>query len=312
MNEKSLYGHKIYSIVFALIVCFFWGSLYPCVAAGDDLFGYDPKHIPSVMLFAGLRFLVCGIVMVAGVSMHDKKVKLPDKTSILPILLVSLTTIIIHYTFQYMGVSLIEVNASSKSAILKQIGYLFISCFAFLFVKDDKFSIRKVIGGILGFCGIIVVNLDGLQFSIGMGEICIICASLLSVAGTVISKHVYKKLDTSYVVAYSQFIGGIILTLAGLALGGKMSTINTSSILLLAYMCIASVTAYLLWGKLIKYNDISKMSILKYFEPVSGVFISGVVLGQDNIWRLDYLAALLIILAAILISNLNFKKKENI
>ena len=246
MKEKSLYGHKIYSILFALVVCLFWGSLYPCISMGDDLFGYDAKHIPSVMLFAGLRFLVCGVIMVAGVSVHDKKIKLPDKVSILPILAVAFTTIVIHYSFQYMGVSLIEVNASSKSAILKQIGYLFISCFAFLFVKEDKFSVRKVIGGTLGFCGIIVVNLDGLKFSLGIGEVCIICASVLSVAGTVISKHVYKKLDTSYVVAYSQLIGGIVLTLAGLALGGKLATITSRSVLLLCYMCFASITALLL------------------------------------------------------------------
>lgn len=310
MNEKSLYGHKIYSILFALVVSLFWGSLYPCISMGDDMFGYDAKHIPSVMLFAGLRFLVCGIVMTAGVSVRDKKIKLPDKVSILPILAVAFTTIVIHYSFQYMGVSLIEVNASSKSAILKQIGYLFISCFAFLFVKEDKFSVRKVIGGTLGFCGIIVVNLDGLKFSLGIGEVCIICASVLSVAGTVISKHVYKKLDTSYVVAYSQLIGGIVLTLAGLALGGKLTTITSRSVLLLCYMCFASITAYLLWGKLIKYNDVSKMSILKYFEPVFGVFISGVVLKTDSVYKLEYFFALLIILVAILVANLDVKKKN--
>lgn len=310
MKEKSLYGHKIYSILFALVVSLFWGSLYPCISMGDDMFGYDAKHIPSVMLFAGLRFLVCGIVMTAGVSVHDKKIKLPDKVSILPILAVAFTTIVIHYSFQYMGVSLIEVNASSKSAILKQIGYLFISCFAFLFMKEDKFSIRKVIGGTLGFCGIIVVNLDGLKFSLGIGEVCIICASVLSVAGTVISKHVYKKLDTSYVVAYSQLIGGIVLTLAGLALGGKLTTITSRSVLLLCYMCFASITAYLLWGKLIKYNDVSKMSILKYFEPVFGVFISGVVLKTDSVYKLEYFFALLIILVAILVANLDVKKKN--
>lgn len=310
MKEKSLYGHKIYSILFALVVSLFWGSLYPCISMGDDMFGYDAKHIPSVMLFAGLRFLVCGIVMTVGVSVRDKKIKLPDKVSILPILAVAFTTIVIHYSFQYMGVSLIEVNASSKSAILKQIGYLFISCFAFLFVKEDKFSVRKVIGGTLGFCGIIVVNLDGLKFSLGIGEVCIICASVLSVAGTVISKHVYKKLDTSYVVAYSQLIGGIVLTLAGLALGGKLATITSRSVLLLCYMCFASITAYLLWGKLIKYNDVSKMSILKYFEPVFGVFISGVVLKTDSVYKLEYFFALLIILVAILVANLDVKKKN--
>ncbi len=309
MKDQSIYGHRLYSIVFAIIVCAFWGSLYPCISAGDELFGFNPKHIPSVMFFAGLRFLFSGIFMTAGVSVRDKKITLPNKNNILSILAVAFTVIVIHYSFQYCGISLIAVNASSKSSILKQIGYLFISCFAFLFVKEDKFLIRKCVGGILGFFGIIVINLDGLRFDIGIGEICIICASLFSVAGNIISKYAYKKCDSSYVVAYSQLIGGIILTLLGFALGGSITKVTPQAVLLLGYMCFASITAYLLWGKLIKHNDISKMSILKYFEPVFGVLISGAILKTDNIWRIEYLAALLIILAAILISNLNFKKK---
>ncbi len=310
MNEKKLYGGKLYSIIFALIVCAFWGSLYPCISMGPKFFGYESSHIPSVMLFAGLRFLISGFIMVAGVSVSDKKVHLPGKGEILPIVLVSLTTIIIHYTFQYMGISLIPANGASKSAILKQVGYLLISCFAFLFVKDDKFSVRKVIGGVLGFCGIIVVNLNGLSFSFGVGELCIICASFLSVAGTVISKHAYKKISPSYVVAYSQFLGGIVLCVAGLVMGGRITSFTLSSCGLLAYICFSSICAYLLWGKLIKYNDISKMSILKYFEPVFGVLISGLIVGSDDIWRLEYLFAFIIILAAILISNLEMGKKS--
>ena len=310
MEKKNIYGHKVYSIIFAMIVCAFWGSLYPCVNPGYALFGVDSAHVPSVMLFAGMRFLVCGIIMTAMVSVKEKKFSPPDKTTFLPILAVGLIIIFFQYLFQYVGIPLIAENASSKSSIIKQVGFLFISCFAFIFVKEDKFSVRKVIGGILGFCGIVVINLDGLKLSMGVGEILIILASLCSVSGNILTKHVYAKIDSSYVVAYSQLMGGIIFTATGLILGGRMTKISFEALLLLAYMCTSSICAYLLWGRLIRYNDISKMAILKYFEPVFGVLISGVVLGVDNIWKIEYLLAFAIIFAAILVTNVDFKNRK--
>lgn len=310
MESRNIFSHRVYSVIFAMIVCAFWGSLYPCVKPGYDFFGVDASNVPSVMLLLGMRFSICGIVMTALVSVKDKKVSFPDKRTFAPIFAVAMIIIVLQYIFQYVGIGKIAVNASSKSAIIKQIGFLFISCFAFLFVKDDKFSIRKVIGGVLGFCGIVVINLDGLQFSIGLGEILVILASLCSVSGNILTKHVYQKIDSSYVVAYSQLYGGILLTLLGLAFGGKITKITLDGIFLMTYMCSASICAYLLWGRLVRYNDISKMAILKYFELVFGVLISGVVLGVDNIMKIEYLLSLIIILVAILVTNINFTKNK--
>ena len=66
----------------------------------------------------------------------------------------------------------------------------------------------------------------------------------------------------------------------------------------------------MIWNVLIKYNSLSKLSIIKFTEPLFAVIFSGLLLGE-SIFRLNYLFAFIIILASILISNLTPKKPQN-
>ena len=304
MDIKKIFSGKLTSILLGVIVCIFWGSNYPFIKMSYSAFAIDSSSIPAIMLMAGMRFLVCGIAFITILGTKEKKLKLPDKTNILPILAIGMITIVIHYTLTYAGISMCE---SSKSSILKQIGYLFISCFAFVFVKSDKFTFGKLIGGILGFLGIIAVNMNGLNLSFGVGELFILLASLFSATGTIVSKYVFKYHEPVFCTAYSQFIGGVILIVAGLVMGGRFGRVGIDSVAILLYICFSSVVAYSIWNTLIKYNDISKMSIIKYLEPLFGVIFSGIILGE-NIFRLSYLFAFLLIIAAIIAGNLKTKK----
>lgn len=306
MKNKNIFSGNLTSIIIGVIVCAFWGSNYPCIKLSYNAFAIDTSSIASIMLIAGIRFLICGIALLCISGFKEKHLRLPDKTNILPILVLSFTTIILHYTVMYFGLSLCE---GSKSSILKQIGFLFISCFAFLVVKDDKFSLGKLIGGLLGFAGIVVVNLDGLDLVFGLGEIMILAASLCSVTGNVVGKYTFRRHDPIFCTAYSQFIGGGVLTAIGLLCKGRMGNIDLGGISLMGYMCFASVVAYALWNNLVKYNDISKMAIIKYLEPLFGVIISGLLLGE-NILKPSYLIAFLLIVTAIIVGN--YKKKSTI
>ena len=110
-------------------------------------------------------------------------------------------------------------------------------------------------------------------------------------------------------VAYSQFFGGLFLLILGFALGGRITYIYIKAVGALAYICFASIGAYVMWNILIKYNSVSKLSIIKFTEPLFAVIFSGILLGE-SILRLNYLLAFVIILASILISNINKKKVQ--
>ena len=50
----------------AMVCCFLWGSAFPCVKIGYELFRMDTDHIPTLLLYAGLRFTLAGVLGVVG------------------------------------------------------------------------------------------------------------------------------------------------------------------------------------------------------------------------------------------------------
>lgn len=307
MND--IFSNKITSVIIAIVVCALWGSLYPFVKIGYSAFQIASSDIPTIMLFAGCRFVVSGMILFIIFSAKEKKFSiLHHKKYLILILLISLTSIILHYFFTYTALAFGE---GSKSAIIKQVGFLFLSCFAFLFIKEDKFSITKLISGTLGFFGIVVTSFDNGKFSFASGDVFLILASFCSVISMILSKEIVKKINPLHLTACGHLFGGIVLCIVGVALGGRITYIDRNSSLIFAYICLASIIAYALWNVLIKYNDVSKLSVIKFTEPLFAVILSGIFLGE-NIFKLNYLIAFIIILAAILLANSKHNKSVGV
>lgn len=307
MNLSRLFQNKKTSLILALLVMFFWGSLFPTIKIGYQAFGVDTASVPSILLFAGVRFVVCGAVLLTFVGTRDRGLKTPNRGALLPIVLISLTAYVLHYFCTYVGISHLE---SSKTAILKQIGTLFIICFAFLFRKEDKFSVAKLVGGVLGFASILVVNLNGSSLKLTVYDLLVVSASICSVAGTVFSKNAYDHHDPMYVTAWAQLFGGIVLLAIGLATGGRFTNFTIGSVGVLAYMCFASCMGYGLWSQLLKYNDMSRLNTIKFTETLFSAVCSWAILGE-NIFRVEYLISFVLVCTGIMIGNgkLSLSKK---
>lgn len=296
--EKMLRG-KTTSLLLTLLTMFLWGSLFPVIKVGYRVFSVNTASIPSILLFAGIRFLLCGAVMVLYVSLRDRHFAIPDSKNIVSVLLVSMSGYVMHYALLYVGVSHLD---SSKTSILKQIGSLFIACFAFLFRKEDGFSAKKMIGGFLGFLSIVVVNVQHFKLKITVFDLLIIGASFCSVASTIFSKNAYDTKNPIYVTAWAQLYGGIVLTVLGLSLGGRIGTFSTASVEVLFYMVFASCLGYALWNSLLKYNDLSRMNIIKFSEMLFSALCSWTLLGE-NIFKIEYLFSFFLILLGIIVSD---------
>ena len=295
------------TLLTALLVMALWGSLFPMVKVGYSTFHIDSSDIPSIILFAGIRFTLCGIILLAFRSVRAKRVEMPAKSHISYIFWGAFFSIILHYGFTYIALA---VGEGSKSAIIKQVGFLFLSCFAFLFDKKDKFSIYKVIAGGLGFCGIVATAMDGTGLHFAIGDLLLLLASVCSVVSTLVTKKATQKVSPVAFTGYTQLMGGVFLLILGLSLGGSIAYIDLSAILALTYTCAASIVAYTLWNSLLKTGNISKLSIIKFTEPLFGVLFSGIILHED-IFKLSYLAAFLLLIAALLIENRPWRRKHD-
>lgn len=286
-------------ILYALLVMVFWGSLFPMVKLGFS--AYNVSTTGDIMLFAGVRFVICGAAISLIAFIKDRQSYIPAKKEIVPILMSGVFAIILHYCFTYAALTMTD---SSKTAILKQIGALFYVCFSFLFFKDDKFTVRKFISAMLGFAGIIAINSNISGISFNIGDAFIIVASFCTVFSSVISKNVYKTVKPVTCVGISQLFGGIFLVFVGVMLGGSMTFKLDATALILLYICVASSLGYCIWNVILKKGELSKMFIIKFAEPLFACVFSALILGE-NIFKIQYLAAFVLIAAGIYISNKN-------
>ena len=278
-----------------------WGSLFPMVKLGFS--AYEVKGTADILLFAGIRFVICGAVICLFSAVKDKTSYRPVKRSLVPILLSGVFAIILHYGFTYLG---LELTDSSKTALIKQVGALFYVCFSFLFIKEDKPTVKKIVAAAVGFLGIVVLNISSEGVSFSVGDLLILCASFCTVFSNVISKKVFEKVSPITSTGVSQLFGGAVLLAIGFAMGGDVHFKLNVSLLVMVYICATSIVSYCIWFGIVKNGELSKLFIIKFAEPAFACIFGALILGE-NIWKNQYLVAFLLISGSIWISNVKQK-----
>ena len=292
-------------ILLALVCNILWGSLFPCIKLGYEAFHIDGSNVPQIMTFAGARFFISGIIIIAFGLLKKEPLPIGKNKGLPAVLLSGLFAIILHYSFTYVGLSMTD---SSKTAILKQLATLLYICFGFLIVKEEKFSLGKFLGGLIGFCGIALINTGSGSLQLGLGDWLIIAASICVVVSNLFTKQAMKNATPIMTTGVSHFVGGVVLLVVGLAGGGRIA-FTWQSIPIFAYICAASIFAYCLWNYVIKTADLSKMFIIKFAEPLFACLFGWLFL-NENIFRWEYLGAFVLICGGILLGNITPKKEK--
>lgn len=304
---EKIIGNNKNLPLFALICAFLWGCGYSVVKTGYVLFEIESADVPAKILFAGIRFVLAGM-MTFGYCIASKKGDFSSiKRNFGSLMLFSLFQTILQYAFLYIALANLT---GSTSSVLNQLGAFLLVLLLPLTDKSERISLFKIIGCIIGFAGLVLVNLDGLRFSFNLpGEGCIILSSCSAAVGYIISRNVSRKVNPILATGCQQLIGGIVLTLAGLVSGGRVRPTGTAAILVLIYLAFSIALAYVIWAVLLKYNPVSEVTVYKFAVPLFGVLVSGLLLGED-IWNLKTAVSLAAVAAGILLVNFRPKKSE--
>ena len=125
-----------------------------------------------------------------------------------------------------------------------------------------------------------------------------------------ISKKVFVKVSPITSTGISQLFGGLVLLAVGFTMGGGNVHFRwDSSLLIMVYICVASIVSYCIWFGIVKNGELSKLFIIKFAEPVFACIFGALILSED-IWKIQYLIAFLLISGSIWISNVK-RKKQN-
>ena len=296
----------------AMVCCFLWGSAFPCIKIGYALFHIAADDTASQIVFAGARFVLAGILTISIGSILSRKMLFPASNSWRMVIKLCLVQTVIQYLLFYIGLA---NTPGVKASIIEASNVFLAILISALIFHYEKLGVGKIIGCLLGFAGVVLINLNGTGFNGSMtflGEGCIFLSTLSYALSSVLIKTYGRHENPVTLSGYQFTLGGIIMTLIGFSMGGKLHGFTVQSIMLLIYMALISAVAYSLWGILLKHNSVSKVAVYGFMNPVFGVILSAVLLKEQNqAFTIQGLVSLILVCIGIYIANKDFSNETN-
>lgn len=280
-GKESFWRNPITVCVVAIFCCILWGSAFPSIKLGYRWWHIGGEDTGAQIVFAGLRFAMAGCLTLLFGSLLQKRILYPKREAARPILVLAMCQTVVQYFFFYVGLA--ETSGTNASIITATNVFLSI-LLASLVLRQERMDGYKILGCVLGFLGVFLVNAcSGGMASFQMGDGAIFLSALSSAISAVCIKNFSEK-HHPVMLSGSQFlIGGLLLVILGMCLGGRLHVANASlrAVFILLYLSAVSAVAYTLWGILLKYHPVSKVAIYGFSNPVAGVFLSMLLLGEE-------------------------------
>lgn len=306
MKDRNIYSRPINILIMAVISTALWGSAIPVIKIGYEAFGIS--KVEDKLLFAGIRFVLAGLLVVIFASIINKKPVLPKKEDIKGVALLGFVQTTLEYIFFY--ISLVYLTGV-KGSILNSMGNFFAVVLAHIFFVNDKLNVQKICGCLLGFIGVVLCCFDkGFDFSFTfMGDGFILIAALCFAVGSIISKKIASGRDSAMLTGWQLIFGGALLVVIGLVLGGNITFRGFNCYVIMAYLAMLSSVAFTLWTVLLKHNPVGRIAVYNFLNPVFGVILSGILLGE-NIFGIRTVAALALVCIGIFVVNTDIFSKK--
>lgn len=312
MDNKSRLTKPYIMVPLALLCCFLWGSAFPMVKTGYQLFSIGEADSFSQILFAGVRFALAGVLVILFGSVSSKRLLLPKtKSEVMHCFVLCIFQTVLQYTAFYIGLA---HTSGVKSSVLVALNVFLSLIISALVFKLERLTASKLIGTVIGFIGVVIINFSagGFEGFALNGEGAILFSALAySVSGVLIKR--YSENENPVMLSGWQFlIGGIVMMIVGFAAGGRIGAeIGMKGIIVLIYLALISAVAYTVWGILLKYNPVSKVSVMGFMNPVFGVLLSALILGETaEAFSVKNLFSLLLVCVGIYIVNANFGRAK--
>lgn len=310
--SKSKLSKTAVMVPLALLCCFLWGSAFPMVKTGYELFGVGENDTASQILFAGMRFALAGILVIIFGSAIAKKPLYPKtKSEVGHILILALFQTVLQYIAFYIGLA---HTSGVKSSVLVSLNVFLSLIISAVVFKMEKLTAAKLLGVVVGFAGVVIINFEAggfAGFSLNGEGAIIFSAFAYSVSSVLIKK--YSVSENPVMLSGWQFlVGGIVMIAGGLAFSGRVDTsLSIVNFAVLLYLALISAVAYTVWGLLLKHNPVSKVAVIGFTNPIFGVLLSALLLGETaEAFSFKNLVSLVFVCLGIYIVNAKLGKKK--
>ena len=287
-----------------VVCCLLWGSAFPCIKIGYRMLSIDAADVGSKLLFAGTRFFLAGVMVIAFASVRAGRLVRPHRGELPVVVVLATFQTVLQYLFFYVGLS--HALGTTSSIINASSTFLAILLSALIF-RQERLSGRKVLGCALGFGGVVLINLGSLATGGSFaptGEGFILLSALCGAIVTCLLRVFTQDHDPVMPSGWQFALGGAVLAGVGRALGGHLQNVGPSSAALIVYMAFISAAAYSLSSVLLSVNPVSRISVYRFMTPVFGFLLSALLLGEaQGMDAARSLVALGLVAAGIVVVN---------
>ena len=183
-----------------------WGMDFVLIKLGYSQFSIASSDTGSILMFAGTRFILSGIMTLAVLSAVKRKLMLLRKSNVVNACMLALFQTVGQYVLLYLGMA--RTSAVHASIFDSTLVFFSILISGFVF-HQEKLSVNKIFGCVLGFFGIVVMNIGGSpEKSALLGDVLVLlCAAFTGLSHSLIKKFSQDD-DPVFLSGWQLLLGG--------------------------------------------------------------------------------------------------------
>lgn len=299
-------------VLTSILVNILWGTPFPLVKVMYSEMNLSPAQFwdnynGQVLTTISIRFILAGVItLLVAMTMKQNIVAMSKKQWFDVTAMGLVCTTVAYFLF---NVGLVH-TVTIKSSILAQGSIFFSILLAHFAYKDDKLTRAKWLGLLLGFAGLVVVNITNSTANLSelfsfnlLGDGFMLLYGLVTAIGMMQARVIGSKLPVFVMTGWNLFIGGVVLLGIGLLMGGRIAAIQWTPLatLLMFFLALLSTVTYGLWYWVIQYAKIGEVSMFKFCMPISSSLLA-VAIKQD-VFTVPLAIGLVLVCLGIIVVN---------
>lgn len=299
MKETSTY--KIFLIY--LILCFVWGSTWLAIKISIESF---PPFIS-----AGLRFFIASFTIFTLMRIRGTELQ-TDEEAIKLYFMMGFFSFVIPFGLVYWAEQFVD---SGLASVLFAVYPFFVAIFSFFMIPNEKITLIRIVGMVLGFSGILIIFYDSFSLKIIdyiLGMLAIVISAIMQAFMAVTIKKRGKYLNPLTMNLIPMMIAGIVMLSVGLLFENFERIIITErGVIAILYLAvIGSVVTFTSFYWLLKKISVIIMSLIAFITPVVAIILGWLLYGETL--SKNHLIGTSLVLIGVLIANLPSDSLERI
>ncbi len=284
LNFPDMLSENTKAIIAWLNVCIIWGTTYLVIRIGVG-------HMPP-MLFAGIRWVIAGLVFIAFLKLQGKS--LPQPRELIHLAVVGLALLgfgngLVVFSEQW-------IPSGLAALMITTVPFFMVGMESFL-PKGPRLNATILTGLIMGLVGVFLIFGEDIKYLADpnnlKGIVGLLGAVVFWSAGSLYSKYVKVAVHPLMGASVEMLIAGLALSGVGLFLGElPRLTFELNGLLALAYLIvIGSFVGYTSYIYALAKLPLSLVATYAYINPVIALFLGWLILDETLNFQIAIAAA---------------------